>query len=818
TLLFLIGVVLSVSAQEAPIAFNIDFKTANQTDLELEGWEFSQASFSSDGMELAKRSVGGMATTPLVNSPSEISMKTKNKGDGGRIIEVLYLKEEAWISLGTYTVTSKNEETFSFELEEKIESTRFRILSQGGNPVVFTSMTIYGEKPISTEALILGFSLPGQIGSEVIDEETKKISLQMPLSADLNLAPNFFIISAGATVNPDMDTPQDFNQVVTYTVTAEDGVTKADWNVEVERVASSEKEITSFQLAAEQLGSTLFNKESGTIQVKVPNTLDVSNLVPLTFHISSGAMISPAMDVPQDFSKPVTYMVTAEDGTSKPWSVNVTLVDPNEYIEIDFNKVVGWASAKGGPKTATNKPASNVEINTTTGGLGGEVYYFTPDQFDDLCVLLYERINYKYAENKPVIIVMEPGVWDGSISSTEAGKVFSNNMLTIQEQGDITLLGKGNVQCKFGINIKRSYNIIIRNIYFWGYQDDAINVGEEETHHVWIDHCTAGAATQSQTPSNKDAVDGTFEVKNGASYVTVSWCVTQNHWKSCLIGHSDGNGGTDEGRLKVTHYANYYNNTYSRHPRVRFGQVHVLNCMYENAGWGRETSYKPASSIGMGYGCAASNNSEVFVENCFFFDTQFPFYADRSKEDYKALFGLDKSSTGNKPCTGLRQSGNAYDDSGLTLDLAAKKGVVADRLNPGNKSIKFDELNPNAVFNPGEFYTYDVLTAEQVRETVPAYAGSGVLSWDELAKGAGITGGVSLDTPQDKPSFRIYSGNGQVTIQGLEGGESIALYTVSGVLLQQVEASASSITLSGNWQAGVYLVKVDGISKKIIIQ
>ncbi|HEU4328943.1 MAG TPA: family 16 glycoside hydrolase, partial [Roseiflexaceae bacterium] len=54
-------------------------------------------------------------------------------------------------------------------------------------------------------------------------------------------------------------------------------------------------------------------------------------------------------------------------------------------------------------------------------------------------------------------------------------------------------------------------NIIIRNLRFSGYADDAINV-QMFSHHVWIDHNRWGTGS-----------DGGVDIKRGSSYVTVSW-------------------------------------------------------------------------------------------------------------------------------------------------------------------------------------------------------------------------------------------------------------------------------------------------------
>ena len=60
------------------------------------------------------------------------------------------------------------------------------------------------------------------------------------------------------------------------------------------------------------------------ITASMPIGTDPSKLTP-TIVVSSKSVISPASGVAQDFSKPVTYVVTAEDGTAQSYTVIVTI-------------------------------------------------------------------------------------------------------------------------------------------------------------------------------------------------------------------------------------------------------------------------------------------------------------------------------------------------------------------------------------------------------------------------------------------------------------------------------------------------------------
>ncbi len=54
-----------------------------------------------------------------------------------------------------------------------------------------------------------------------------------------------------------------------------------------------------------------------------------------------------------------------------------------------------------------------------------------------------------------------------------------------------------------------------------------------------------------------------------------------DHWKSSLCGHSDSNGAQDTGKLHITYAHNYWKNTNSRGPLIRFGTGHIYNSYYE---------------------------------------------------------------------------------------------------------------------------------------------------------------------------------------------------------------------------------------------
>ncbi|WBB81805.1 right-handed parallel beta-helix repeat-containing protein [Micromonospora sp. WMMD882] len=180
-----------------------------------------------------------------------------------------------------------------------------------------------------------------------------------------------------------------------------------------------------------------------------------------------------------------------------------------------------------------------------------------------------------------------------------SGTISCSGMLRVRSNK--TILGNsGATIAGCGLNISGDRNVIIRNLTFRNWNDDAINVQESAT-NIWIDHNTFTAG-----------YDGAVDVKRGSDFVTVSWNRVYGHDKSMLLGHSDDNGAQDRGHLRVTYHHNYFDGSNQRHPRVRFGNpVHVYNNYYRSNG---------------GYGVASTMSAGVLVEGNYFENVRDPFH------------------------------------------------------------------------------------------------------------------------------------------------------------------------------------------------
>jgi pectate lyase len=804
TLLFVLFATANLFSQT--VLFNYNFQSALPTGItaNYNGGALSTTK-PADGVCTAGAAVVNLGGNLQVNvaSCSVFTVNMKSSGASTRAVTIKYkLQTDTAFTTLTTSLNVQLAATFSFHtLYPRLVSAApitVSIEPTDGN-IQIHDLYVEGSGVVSTAAEMTAFALPNQIGVATINSVAGTIAVNVPTgTALIAVTPTTLTISAGASINPVAATSRNFSAPAMYTVTAANGTTTKIWTITVTTISSTEKEITAFQFA-NQIGASVINSAAGTIAINMPTGTVVTNLIPTTLTISANATINPTVSTARNFSVPVTYTVTAQNGSAKTWTVTVNFVAA--VFTLTINKVgmgnvtanpaptngtyadgtvvtltavpilnntfTNWTGAATGTATTTtitmnsNKTITatfssnyNLNFNQVVGfasingdgftgpTVGGNrttqpIYCInSPADFNKLCEALYYRSR-AYMNRTPtngmlkapLIILVKAGNYDASQTLSAVGaNAYGNDMLDIADQGDLTFIGEGDVTFNFGINVKRSWNIIIRNISFHSYGDDGVNIGYPETHHIWLDHCTFGHPTTM--PANTEIPDGTSEVKDGASFVTISWCKYQHHWKTCLMGHSDNNGATDLGRLKVTYYANYFYNTNSRHPRTRFGTAHVLNNLYENVGLGRTGQ--------LGYGIGASNSSQVWAESNFFLDTRWPMLADRSTADFNAVYGPNLlSPNSNIQCFGLKSVNNAYDDSGLTQTLVGK--VLPGMLNPSNRSIKFDEIStPQFTFNPANDYAYTPFAAADVRALIPLYAGADKVNWNVSCVPVGV--------------------------------------------------------------------------------
>lgn len=148
-------------------------------------------------------------------------------------------------------------------------------------------------------------------------------------------------------------------------------------------------------------------------------------------------------------------------------------------------------------------------------------------------------------------------------------------------------------------------NIVLRNLTLQG--PGAVDVSGDDlltlshgSRHVWVDHCEF-----------VDGMDGNFDINGHADFVTVSWCLFRYteraivHANTNLVGSSDRPEPNGRDNLNVTYaFCHWGAGCNQRMPMVRFGTIHVLNCLY--------------TCVGNSGAVNPRRDSEVLVEGCFF--------------------------------------------------------------------------------------------------------------------------------------------------------------------------------------------------------
>ncbi len=179
-----------------------------------------------------------------------------------------------------------------------------------------------------------------------INTIAKTVTASLPSDTPLTTLNPTISVSPKAIVSP--MGPQDFTNPVTYIITAEDGSTSS---FEASLISqSSAKQITSFvflltnnPIDVNVVGS--INEETNTITATMPVNTDVTGLLP---EIKISTLATLSTNTTKDFTEPVVYTITAEDGSEVIYTVIITallsqrqilqaILDINPETTVDWN-------------------------------------------------------------------------------------------------------------------------------------------------------------------------------------------------------------------------------------------------------------------------------------------------------------------------------------------------------------------------------------------------------------------------------------------------------------------------------------------------
>lgn len=118
---------------------------------------------------------------------------------------------------------------------------------------------------------------------------------------------------------------------------------------------SREKNILSFKLLNQQAN---IDNSTNKIELTLPEGTDLNNIVPEII-ISAKATISPQSGVAQNFSNPIDFTVTAEDGSTKKYTVLVSAAKSSQKEILSFT-----VNGKNG---TINQTAKTIQLQLPSG-------------------------------------------------------------------------------------------------------------------------------------------------------------------------------------------------------------------------------------------------------------------------------------------------------------------------------------------------------------------------------------------------------------------------------------------------------------------
>ena len=216
----------------------------------------------------------------------------------------------------------------------------------GGDVIVEKTIKFFARSPKSKVKTLTSFVFASQQATGAINEPGMAVAVNVPYGTEVTSLIATFLtagvsVKVGTAVQTSGTTPNNFKSPVTYTVTAEDGTTQ-DYQVTVTVSANTAKVLSTFGfLSPEVVG--IVNDTAKTIAVNVPYGTEVTSLIAtfLTTGVSVkvGTAVQTSGTTPNNFKSPVTYTVTAEDGTTQDYQVTVTVSDNTAKVLSSFGFV-----------------------------------------------------------------------------------------------------------------------------------------------------------------------------------------------------------------------------------------------------------------------------------------------------------------------------------------------------------------------------------------------------------------------------------------------------------------------------------------------
>ncbi len=273
---------------------------------------------------------------------------------------------------------------------------------------------------LSPEAEILTYTLPTQLEPANINNEAALININVANSTDMSALEPSLTVSIGATYTADdpvVGNP--YTTTIDYYVTSEDGQNTRQWSAIIHRaaVASSEKDILSFSFDG-QIGESAIDSQAHTVNAVASWSTNLAAIAP-TITVSPLATINPASDTTQNFSVPVVYTVTAEDGTTQEWTVTV-IHNTDLLASIPYNCGFEDVSENANWELNNGTFANKWYIGTAAHNGGEKGLYISDNDGTSNSYTLSTSITHVYA--KRMINVEETGLYNISFDWKAKGE------------------------------------------------------------------------------------------------------------------------------------------------------------------------------------------------------------------------------------------------------------------------------------------------------------------------------------------------------------------------------------------------------------
>ncbi|WP_443702885.1 pectate lyase family protein [Prevotella sp.] len=270
------------------------------------------------------------------------------------------------------------------------------------------------------------------------------------------------------------------------------------------------------------------------------------------------------------------------------------------------------------------------------------------------------------------------GLKDGNYINLQG----SNNSTRLLENVTIEGVGTDATLYGYGICLKRSHNVELRNLGIMLFGNDAISMDTDNT-NIWVHN---NDFFYGSPGSDADQVkgDGSIDMKYHSSLVTISY----NHFfDSGKVMGCGGTTGEDE-NLMITFHHNWFDHADSRCPRLHYTTAHIYNNYYDGV---------PVYCIGN------TSQSNAFVEGNYFRGVKRPMMISGQ--------GTDK-----------------YDETTGTYTL---KGTFSGQDGGMTKAFDnaFAECTPKLVYQTQNSIQFDAWLVESREEQVPSTAKSVTGGW-----------------------------------------------------------------------------------------